>query len=337
MVTAGERGSIHNLFDGLVPDEVLASYERLLAEGGCPKEHADTFVGGAATARELIGRGMAHVHPHTPAEPAMFRPAPPDLALQGVLIGLQTRLLDGQEQLLNGYRRLAGAQARSYVGTDDRLPAHLVRFVADKAEIGSVSASLIAAARKDWMVLESLGTDMPLTEDFAQPPLAAFGGRVRCRAIYPTTVMDDPAGRRIVRACAEAGQQARLLPGVAAKLKLADQTAALLPLTPSGAAGALLVRAPVITAALREYFELLWDKATPIGSKRLARTAGRLSPAQRTVLALMAEGLHDDAIARRAGLSTTTVRRHIAAVMKRLDVTSRFAAGAAAQRRGWIG
>ena len=266
----------------------------------------------------------------------MFKPAPPDLALQGVLIGLQTRLLDGQEQLLNGYRRLSGAQARSYVGADDRLPQHLVRFMGDKAEIGSVSASLIAAARKDWMVLENLGTDMPLTADFAQPPLAAFGDRVRCRAIYAAAVMDDPAGRRIVQACAEAGQQARLLPGVAMKLRLADQTAALLPLTPSGAAGALLVRAPVITAALREYFELLWDKATPVATKHPA-AAGRLSPAQRTVLELMAEGLHDDAIARRTGLSTTTVRRHIAAVLKRLDVTSRFAAGAAAQRRGWIG
>ena len=29
----------------------------------------------------------------------------------------------------------------------------------------------------------------------------------------------------------------------------------------------------------------------------------------------MAEGLHDDAIARRTGLSTTTVRRHITAIM----------------------
>lgn len=28
---------------------------------------------------------------------------------------------------------------------------------------------------------------------------------------------------------------------------------------------------------------------------------------------------------------------HITAIMKRLDVSSRFAAGAAAQRRGWIG
>ncbi len=51
----------------------------------------------------------------------------------------------------------------------------------------------------------------------------------------------------------------------------------------------------------------------------------------------MAEGLHDDAIARRAEISTTTVRRHIAAIMGRLNVTSRFAAGAAAQRRGWVG
>jgi DNA-binding NarL/FixJ family response regulator len=57
------------------------------------------------------------------------------------------------------------------------------------------------------------------------------------------------------------------------------------------------------------------------------------------VLELMAEGLHDEAIARRAGITTTTttVRRHIAAIMGRLGVSSRFAAGAAAQRRGWIG
>ena len=37
------------------------------------------------------------------------------------------------------------------------------------------------------------------------------------------------------------------------------------------------------------------------------------------------------------GTSTTTVRRHIAAILRRLGVSSRFAAGAAAQRRGWIG
>jgi hypothetical protein len=49
------------------------------------------------------------------------------------------------------------------------------------------------------------------------------------------------------------------------------------------------------------------------------------------------EGHHDEAIASRAGISTTSVRRHIKAIMDKLGVNSRFAVGAAAQRRGWIG
>ena len=59
-----------------------------------------------------------------------------------------------------------------------------------------------------------------------------------------------------------------------------------------------------------------------------------LTGAQQKVLELMAQGLADAAIARRAGISLTTVRRHITAIMTKLNVTSRFAAGAAAQRRG---
>jgi FixJ family two-component response regulator len=71
----------------------------------------------------------------------------------------------------------------------------------------------------------------------------------------------------------------------------------------------VVVRAPVIIAALREYFELLWERATPLKASRSAAPGDRLTPAQRAVLELMAEGLHDDAIAHRAGISTTTVRR----------------------------
>jgi DNA-binding CsgD family transcriptional regulator len=104
-----------------------------------------------------------------------------------------------------------------------------------------------------------------------------------------------------------------------------------------GVAGALVVRAPVIAGALREYFELLWERAAPLGPQRHAAPGDRLTCAQQNVLELMARGLPDQVIAHRAGVSVTTVRRHIAAIMRQLGVTSRFAAGAAAQRRGWIG
>ena len=210
-------------------------------------------------------------------------------------------------------------------------------MVSDRAEISELSATLMNTARKDWMTLETLDTEMPLTGDFAQPPLPALAGRVKCRSIYVASAMEDPSARRIIEACTEAGEQARLLLTVPMKMKLADHTTAMLPLTPTGTAGALVVRAPVITAALREYFELLWERATPLKASRSAAPGDRLTPAQQAVLELMAEGLHDDAIAHRVGISTTTVRRHITAIIDRLGVRSRFAAGAAAQRRGWIG
>ena len=98
-----------------------------------------------------------------------------------------------------------------------------------------------------------------------------------------------------------------------------------------------MIRAPVIISALREYFEMLWDRATPLMPQHPAVSPNRLTAAQQAVLEMMAEGLADLAIAHRAGVSITTVRRHITVIMKRLNVKSRFAAGAAAQRRGWIG
>jgi DNA-binding CsgD family transcriptional regulator len=326
------------LFEGLVPVEVIEAYDRLLARDGCAKDQAGEFVGDTGLVQALTDRGMAHVLPHTPADPAWLRPASPDLALQGVLAGHQNRLAREQELLVDGHRRLADAQARFGIGMNGRFPEHLVSVVADRAEISELSAALANTARRDWMTLENLTTDMPVTDDFAQPPLPAYGGRVRCRAVYDAAAMDYPVARRVIAACADTGEQARLLPRVPMKMKLADHTTAMLPLTPAGTAGALVIRAPVILAALREYFEMLWDRATPLRPDRVAAaSAGRLTPAQQAVLELMAEGLLDDAIARRAGLSITTVRRHVAAIMKRLDVSSRFAAGAAAQRKGWIG
>ena len=158
---------------------------------------------------------MAHVQPHSPADPAWFRPATPDLALQGVLAGHPTRLARDQKLLLDGHRRLADAQAKFGVAVNHRLPAHL-SVVSDRAVISELSASLMNPARKDWMTLENLDTEMPLTEDFAQP-LPASAGAVRCRSIYAASSMDDPAARRIIRACADAGEQARLLPAVPMK------------------------------------------------------------------------------------------------------------------------
>jgi len=61
-----------------------------------------------------------------------------------------------------------------------------------------------------------------------------------------------------------------------------------------------------------------------------------LSPRQRQVLTLLADGLGPPAIARRLGLSLPTVRNHVAAVLHRLECHSQLEAVAAARRLGLV-
>jgi len=64
--------------------------------------------------------------------------------------------------------------------------------------------------------------------------------------------------------------------------------------------------------------------------------ASRLSPRQREVLALLADGAGVDAIAERLGLERTTVRNHVSAILHRLECHSQLQAVAAARRQGLL-
>ena len=67
-----------------------------------------------------------------------------------------------------------------------------------------------------------------------------------------------------------------------------------------------------------------------------APTGESLTPRQLEVLEQLCLGHSNKAIAQKLGLSENTVRVHVAAILERLDVTSRTAAVAAAHRSGLI-
>jgi len=54
------------------------------------------------------------------------------------------------------------------------------------------------------------------------------------------------------------------------------------------------------------------------------------------LLALLASGVTDEAIARALGLGLRTVQRRISALMSDLNASTRFQAGMAARERGWV-
>jgi hypothetical protein len=85
----------------------------------------------------------------------------------------------------------------------------------------------------------------------------------------------------------------------------------------------LAVRTPPVVAAVALVFDELWRAAD-----RWDEPADTWMP----ILGLMSQGLTDEAIAQRLGLTDRTVRRRIAEAMTELGVTSRFALGMAWQR-----
>jgi DNA-binding NarL/FixJ family response regulator len=122
------------------------------------------------------------------------------------------------------------------------------------------------------------------------------------------------------------------VPDLPVKMVLVDERAALLPLDATGMEGAALVRAPVVVAMLRSYFEMLWARSVSLHGPG----PGRLSEAADQVLRLMLTGMTDAAIARHLSTSERTVRRHVAAVLETLGVDNRITAAVVAVREGWI-
>jgi DNA-binding CsgD family transcriptional regulator len=329
-MTARKSTPLTRIFRTLTSEDVAVAYQRLLTAGGVPKDEAAAFAGGEDIMRTLIQLGMAHVSPHTPDGPATFQPTRPDLALQSVLAGVQARLTAASDLLSHGYRELAELQARA---NRQDTSSHLVEVTTQRREVLSWSQELVNTAHRDWMTLETFATDMPVNDDYIVAPAAAVKTSVTVRSIYDREFTQARSGRTIIEAMLADGQQARVLTELPMKMQLADETGVLLPLTPTGTGGAMLVHAQPVVRALREYFELLWDRAVPYGCPA-PRNA--LTTRQRDILALLAQGLTDDAIGSRLSCSAKTVGREANLIARRLGASSRFTLGAAAQRCGWL-
>ena len=81
---------------------------------------------------------------------------------------------------------------------------------------------------------------------------------------------------------------------------------------------------------------MLWNRGVVIPSGLPSTQHPELSDSQRTLIALMASGLKDEAIAVEMGVGARTVRRKVQELYELLGVRTRFQAGVAANQRGWL-
>lgn len=251
---------------------------------------------------ELLGLGLLRRHGdrlHTVGQAA---------ALRSVLERRQREVFETQQRILDGWARLATLLPAGGEGEEPDGIATLTR----RAEVRAHAAELSASAKHRLRATGSLlvAGDRDTTR---LPTVRVLAESEEAEKAFPSA-------------------EIRLRPAVPVSMLHADDSVALVALDKS-ADTALLVWSPGLLALLAGWFDLLWDDLATIRPDTGQR--GELTRFQRRVLELMPTG-GDETIARRLKVSTTTVRRHIKVIYTVLGVDNRFAAGAAAARRGWL-
>lgn len=154
------------------------------------------------------------------------------------------------------------------------------------------------------------------------------------RVIYDAAALAIP-GRMYddILPSSAAGEQARTRPELPIKLIISDDQLALIPaaVTSRSIDTTFVIHRSPILDALVALFEAEWATATPVPV-----SAEQLDEETATLLAMLAAGLTDAAMARSLSWSMRTTQRRVRQLMTDLGVTTRFQAGVAAREKGWL-
>ena len=180
-------------------------------------------------------------------------------------------------------------------------------------------ASVWALQPDRGLTPEAMAAARPLDHDLRARDVA-------CRLVVTASSLHTPGWLGYLHELQQIGQQVRVAGTVSQRCIIVDDHTAVIPSSDHGSPGAYVLHGHSLAAP---------EVPSPVpqdGEDRSSSTPERM----REVAALLALGIKDEAVARRLGVSVRTVRRLIAATMTELRTDSRFQAGVAAVRRGWL-
>jgi DNA-binding CsgD family transcriptional regulator len=311
----------------LIGPALVKGYQLLLESAeGCAQDEDERFFGEPGLGTALLEHGLVQ------ADGPTLKAIEPILAFEALILSQQRNTLDRQS-------RISGAQQSAFAlrrRLAQEAVAEAPRLVTGSKEIVALSNTIANTATEEYLTVDTsryLSSADGLIAVPSVPSVRQPG--VRHRAIYDAAILATKAGAAAVDAARADGGEIRILSRLPMQLRIADSFCALVPLSSAERNQWMHLNSPVVVAALRDYFNLLWERATPFGGR--APNHDECSPEARDILLLLNQGLKDETIARRLDLNLRTVRRRVTGLLTRLGVTTRFAAGAAAQRRGWLG
>lgn len=300
------------------------AYRALLRHGPATLSElaAETGSSAAAIRRMLPRLEDLGLFSRVAGRPLRVVATPPNVAID-ILVARR------QEEITHS-RAAAALLATEVAERSGPHPEEVLEVVTGRDAVARRYLQLERNAGQEMLVLVHPPYAVDISDDRENRQRAARQGAPVTRGIYSPLAFEQPGMLAHTRRAIADGEQARL-GQVPVKLAIADARTAVLPLVSDedrAVESALVVHPSALLDALVGLFETLWRAAVP-----LRLTADSLEPeswpqaADTEVLALLAAGMKDDAIARQLGLSPRTVQRRVQVLCERLGARTRFHAG----------
>ncbi|MEV0995624.1 helix-turn-helix domain-containing protein [Nonomuraea sp. NPDC050202] len=298
------------------------AYRALLRHGPATLSElaAETGSSAAAIRRMLPRLEDLGLISRVAGRPLRLVATPPNIAID-ILVARR------QEELTHS-RAAAALLATEVADRGGPHPEEVLEVVTGRDAVARRYLQLERNATREMLVLVHPPYAVDISDDRENRRRAARQGAPVTRGIYSPLAFEQPGMLAHTRHAVADGEQARL-GQVPVKLAIADARTAILPLVSDedrAVESALVVHPSALLDALVGLFETLWRAAVPLRLTPEGLEQDRRGPDEE-VLALLAAGMKDDAIARQLGLSPRTVQRRVQVLCEQLGARTRFHAG----------
>jgi sugar-specific transcriptional regulator TrmB/DNA-binding CsgD family transcriptional regulator len=313
-----------------------AAYRRLV---GVPSTSAESLADAEGVRVPEVLAALASLEEkglvaRSTATPGDYVASPPALAVGSMIVERRDEIRRAElelERLVAEYRGAAS----------DRASTEVVDVVHGEQAVAQRFAQLQRGAAHEVLALVKSTVALVPAEDNVDEQVAVSRG-VTYRVVVERSAMEKPGFLDMVAESVEAGERVRVTDRLPLRLLIADRSVALLPLAPTSedsGAGALVIHPSGLLDALLLLFDMVWASARELlpATGLAAQPTDGIDELDARLLTLLLAGLTDQAIAGQLGISARTVQRRVSALMARAQVSTRFALGHEAARRGWFG
>ncbi|MDH6130396.1 LuxR C-terminal-related transcriptional regulator [Kitasatospora sp. GP82] len=257
-------------------------------------------------------------------------------AASAVLARVQAELDQGEAELLARRQRMEKTRTAVHSvlpAQAQHNPTEILEILPDLHTARAVVCEHMHRSRKELSICRpGGGHSASALADVLLRELSPIGRQARTRIVYQHPARFHRHTQNQAHEASTTGSEIRTTGELCGLMLVIDQEVAFLP-DQEHPEGVVMVRQPSVVGYLADAFEVLWSRSTPFRSgPAAARTVS--DETRSTMLRLLADGLKDEVIARRLGLSLRTCRRHISELYRHLGADSRFQAGVLAERHG---